>query len=450
MRFRRIAAFGAAAVLLCTLLSGCSVDVDDMRSRQFFQNEDNSMTTASGEVYLPFPLLESITADDELWEMASLTESRTGYITEPDVPLLLMSLLGPFCEISNDKVFMKTWYGSQSGYALYCRSSDYAAMLEKYHIHMGQYDEDGTVTLDGISYQPLPQGTLDNFDEEIWNDEDTAVAVDAKEFADGNISRCVALRFSVDRLLLCDTNTKTVFCRSDRYDESKDIYRPRVGFFEKDGNVTLEGVLYKKLPGISRDYWRSEVPFAPCYHAPIKVDVYDDELIDESPYHAMYLSFDGVLMECFYSSTNDDKEGFYCREDAYDELMKRIYSKVTYTHYGYSLDESFGKFYDGSLVHLISNEGAEAINAVLATVTPVADNGLLREAPTLFLQDCTEDLFFVTSAGLAIMVTDDGYVLAEYSGEDIVNYPVPEQYVKAFDALTAHWRNSGKPSMENV
>ncbi len=212
------------------------------------------------------------------------------------------------------------------------------------------------------------------------------------------------------------------------------------GYITENGDVTLNGAVYKRLPNVRRSD-----AFSPCYDETVR-KVYLSE--ENQPSLLFYLlDGSGVILENPYSKETVNSE-FYCREDRYDTVLKWINEGAEYTHYGYTLGEDSPLEWYSEKIYLGTAELTDVIDRVRATVTPRKGDVSLIRGECLYLLMATEDYLFVAHASMAIIEDGGTYTLVDYNGDTTYSYPIPAADSGPVKALYDQWVNSGGVSVE--
>ena len=131
----RILAIIVVICLTCTCFTGCRF-VDEMRESYAYYNENKEIVYNSA-IYIALPISEEINFEYPVSDL---------YITDGEVPVLLSEILGEWCELSKNKVFISTESGR-----IYCRKDKYDSVTEriengfevtKYAYEYDEIDED--------------------------------------------------------------------------------------------------------------------------------------------------------------------------------------------------------------------------------------------------------------------------------------------------------------------
>lgn len=190
-------------------------------------------------------------------------------------------------------------------------------------------------------------------------------------------------------------------------------------FLQEDGSISWNGAVYKPLP--ETELLRPSLDFETeiCATAP-------DVPVLLSLFYAQYYlnpSTDGVFLE-------DEWYNYYCRIDAYDNLISRLREpfvpeKMCYYYDVY--DEDDWSYTEERYV--LTEAEVAALGEVSNTVTPVSamEYAYPDYDYSVYLYECSADLLLHRSQA-ELAAAGDHYYLMLYTLEDVLVYAVPESY----------------------
>lgn len=213
-----------------------------------------------------------------------------------------------------------------------------------------------------------------------------------------------------------------------------DEMRQNQGYYDKDGNITRDGITYMPLPECEDLIPESD------YEARINITAPDVPVLLSSMFalEQFTVSKDGNFLINLQTSKH------YCRESMYDDILARIQKGFTPTvvcySYGY-WDEDSGDYL--SKQYVLTQEQVKALELVTGTVqpTPMTEDWSLNYEDSIALEACSEDLLFRRN-DLDIAISGDNYYLILYSPEQTLVFAVPDGCNATFDDIVRPYKES--------
>lgn len=167
------------------------------------------------------------------------------------------------------------------------------------------------------------------------------------------------------------------------------------------------------------------------------------------------LYFSPVEEGAFTDSNIYSEDVVYCKEDVYDDVMKRLEKGVEYTHYGYDYylfnEETFEDKHDH---YYLSKDESEVIEKIFKEVKPKTNNDIGYNASHVCtLNHFSDDHFFGEyTCDIYMIDNTDTYYLACYIDSlDTFNcYKVPDKYIDDIESITEIARESLAMDYEEI
>lgn len=215
--------------------------------------------------------------------------------------------------------------------------------------------------------------------------------------------------------------------------DALDELREQQAFYTEDGDILVNGVLYKELPQneyLSPPYnnWDSPEISLTEKDVPVLLSIFfaDDYLYPDDNNEYLQSSNSSI---------------YYCREDIYDEIASRIENDTeldnicyTYDVYSEETDEYSSENY------FLTTAQQRIVRSVLSNITPTDitnDSSYYYDYEwQISIEFCSEDLLFRDYVG-DICVNGNEYTIITYSDDGIaMEYRVPEVYEDTFKEIT--------------
>ena len=149
-----------------------------------------------------------------------------------------------------------------------------------------------------------------------------------------------------------------------------------------------------------------------------------------------------VLSYCDYRYVEPDYH-FYCREDAYDEMMAKMENGIDMTTYFYDYyDFDAGK----SMTYYLTEEQANAIRRTLSAVMPIPEDEF-EDTPVdnIYLSMCDDSHYFEQLYQLELYITDFRYCIKQ----DGYIYVVSLAYNSIFEEIWQPYNESNNGQMKD-
>lgn len=222
-----------------------------------------------------------------------------------------------------------------------------------------------------------------------------------------------------------------------------DEMRKNQAYYDDAGNIVWNGATYKLLTYSG--------PLFPeiDYNAQIVVTEDDVPVLLSIFLAQMWLSpsTDGKFLE-------DQSWNYYCREDAYDEIVQRLQEEFVPEVVCYFYDiynEDTWNWEEKS--YTLTQDQIAAIELVISTVEPVSYNatGMYPEyIYSLDIIECSADML-LQACSTALLVGNDRYYLELYTDTDTLIFTVPEGCNEIFGQIVSAYESrliDGDPASE--
>lgn len=232
--------------------------------------------------------------------------------------------------------------------------------------------------------------------------------------------------------------------------------RSRHGKWNADGNIVLNGTVYKPLPECNMLVTNIIGPY--YYSYPLN----EEEINVSSPYYITESDVPVLLSEdkgttfftdkeeiflqenpyySYYSYINTDSSAVvYCREDHYDSIVSQIENGISLPHYYYQyMVMQEGGIHSWEKYQLTDAEAA-AMNTVLSSETAIISEAIdyytFDQTVSLYVE--STDGFFCTNTDLLIRQIGDTYFLHDRTNKEYDRLiTVPEEYNDTFASIMA-------------
>lgn len=206
-------------------------------------------------------------------------------------------------------------------------------------------------------------------------------------------------------------------------------------YYDAEGNIVCDGVAYKLLP-------------ANDYLCP-KIDHTNQLFLTESDVPVLL----SVLFATQYLYTSADgsiimaNDGYYCAEDNYEELSKRLLEEfvpevVCYFYNVYN--EDTWDWEEKS--YTLTQDQIAAIELVVTTVEPVSYNATGMYPEYIYSLDiikCSADML-LQACNTALLVGNDRYYLELYTDTDTLIFTVPEGCNETFGKIVSVYESANQ------
>ena len=244
-----------------------------------------------------------------------------------------------------------------------------------------------------------------------------------------------------------------------------DKMREHQGYVDEKGNIVVNDVTYIMLPyceflspKFSYDYYG--ILFSNSDSVINLTDKDMPVLLSNFTDNKCRLSEDGmfIVKDGIYDYNGNYYESYYCHEDIYDEILAAIETGYTPDGYKYYYtDYESEEYYDAE--YILTDAQVNAINRVLSTVSTIDElpddlMELYRYEYYTEIYSFTKDMPF-EQYEFEIYQYDSGYYIyksywsaveGEWYYEEI--YPVPEEFNKTFDEITAKTKEEAMKWLE--
>ena len=222
----------------------------------------------------------------------------------------------------------------------------------------------------------------------------------------------------------------TVLCLSLCGCQELEDMRTAHAVWQEDGSILWNGAVYRELELSDSN---QELDFTydciTIYVTEPDVPVLLSEMIGDG----MDICADGTLIK-FYDYRNDYRYTLYCREDVYDEVVKKLENGVnltTYLYYYWDYEKQT------SVPYYLTEEQSKTIHQVLTTVIPVPSDEFPVE-DELYLYICDDSHRFEQDTDKWLCIAESRYYISSY--DEI--YAVPLEYNAIFDAIWKAYNDS--------
>ena len=201
-----------------------------------------------------------------------------------------------------------------------------------------------------------------------------------------------------------------------------DHMREFQAYYDSEGNILWNGTVYKKLP--AGEYFCPETEDDQIAVTEEDVPVLLKDFFAED---RLYASEDKMILESYYG----DYEGtqYYCREDQYEALSKRLQAPfrpemVCYAYWRFDMEESTYV----EEIYRLSDAQWDVLQKILEHVEPmeVGEGWQLSYDQSITLEECSEDRLFCREF-LDLMCCGETYYLRLNTGRESFVYQVPEE-----------------------
>lgn len=191
-----------------------------------------------------------------------------------------------------------------------------------------------------------------------------------------------------------------------------------------EGNIRLDdGTEYKQLPvceELTPSFYDSEIIYVVEEDVPL--------LLMDALGDYFWKSDDGKFLESY-----DEENGYYCRTDVYDSMLRRIQAGFTPETYGYQYYDQEGytpKFY------ILTKAQADAVSRVYNTQTPelLPEAAYLNYTYKADLYLCTQDGLFMRDT-IDVCEYNEKYYVVSYTPESVALYRVPDDLYNVFSKI---------------
>lgn len=211
-----------------------------------------------------------------------------------------------------------------------------------------------------------------------------------------------------------------------------DAMRSEHAVWQEDGSILWNGAVYRKLENVvDMDEMEFSYSYVTIYVTQPDVPVLLSDTLGD-PYDVFA---DGTILGYYDYRLAEVRYTWYCREDVYDETVAMLEKGVQLNTYCYYYWDSTQQL---NVKYYLTEEQANAIRHVLATVTPVHSDGL--EEPIMdeiYLYASDENHLFEQGAE-RLFITESGYCILSYE----YVYVVPMEYNRIFDEIWKAYNES--------
>jgi len=203
-----------------------------------------------------------------------------------------------------------------------------------------------------------------------------------------------------------------------------DDARKTQAFYDEEGNILWNGVVYKMLP--RGEYFTPVTEYDNrVYVTEQDVPVLLQEMFAEE---VLAATEDGLILESYFDFFYGDESPYYCREDRYAELSQRMQvpfapDMVYYEYHAYNPET---EVYEYQFYRLSDDEWG-VLKKILETVEPmqVSEGWNLDYEWIVYLRESSEDRLFSREI-LDLMVCGSTYYLRLDIGRETAIYEVPK------------------------
>lgn len=232
-----------------------------------------------------------------------------------------------------------------------------------------------------------------------------------------------------------------LLCGCNALDEA----RKKQAFYDEDGNILWNGTVYKLLP--KGEYFSPEIHYGEGND--VFVTKPDVPVLLQDSFCEEWLIADeeGVLLEN-YRDYNYGDYRYYCREDRYEEIAKRLEEPfqgdmVCYRYYFY--DEEKGEYVDA--IYRLTDDQWGVLKKILETEKPVemGEGWNLDYNECVNLEECSEDMLFRREF-LEVLVCGNAYYLRLNDGWTTKLYQVPAEAIPHMEEIMEAERTDYLPA----
>ncbi|MBR6513262.1 MAG: hypothetical protein IKT46_00370 [Clostridia bacterium] len=209
-----------------------------------------------------------------------------------------------------------------------------------------------------------------------------------------------------------------------------DTLRDTHAKLDNEGNIVYKGNTYMRIDASSNKYFS---PNAEHYLVATEPDVPLLLSYFLNTYMG-YITDDDIIMVLGPGMMSADYSDdiFYCREDKYKEVKKKLSQEFLPEVYGYSYYYYDDNGDEVSGVYTFTKEQTKAMKEVIASPA-LEDKELFYSDDYVDIYEATEDLLFKKEA-LRLFYSDEGYFVENGDNEYSV-HAVPEEMTDIFDEI---------------
>ena len=201
-----------------------------------------------------------------------------------------------------------------------------------------------------------------------------------------------------------------------------DEMRASQAFYDADQNILWDGAVYKPLP--ANEYFCPNTNGDRICVTEEDVPILLQEIFAKDK---LYPNEDKMILESYYEYGAQ----YYCREDQYEELSKRLKAPfqpemVCYTYWQFDVEKD--EYVEE--IYRLSDEEWGVLRKILETVEPmqVGEGWELAYDSFIYLKECSEDRL-LRREFLELMCCGDTYYMQLNTGRERLIYQVPEEAV---------------------
>lgn len=202
--------------------------------------------------------------------------------------------------------------------------------------------------------------------------------------------------------------------------------------WQEDGSILWNGAVYRELENTSS---MEELDFSYSYITVYVTQPDVPVLLSDVFGDAYDVCADGTILNYYDYRTGEN--GWYCREDVYDEMVATLQNGVKLNTYCYYYWDSNKQM---SVPYYLTEEQANTMHRILATVDPVFDNELYYESmiDELYLYVGDSAHLFEQEAEKRLYITESCYCIESF---DCI-YVVPVEYNQIFAEIWKAYNES--------
>ena len=225
----------------------------------------------------------------------------------------------------------------------------------------------------------------------------------------------------------------TVLCLSLCGCDELEIMRANHAVWQEDGSVLWNGAVYRKLENTTAmEELGITYSYVSIYVTEPDVPVLLSQMLGDD----MDVCADGTMLEYYNYRLAEGKTTWYCREDVYDDMVKKLENGVTLTTYFYYYWD-YDK--EESVRYYLTEEQANTIHRILTTVVPVPSEDFDEPMEDgLDLHICDDSHRFEQVTDKWLCKTQSGYYIESF--DEI--YVVPMEYHNVFEDIWKAYNNS--------
>ncbi len=195
--------------------------------------------------------------------------------------------------------------------------------------------------------------------------------------------------------------------------DALDRMRQNQGFWGENGEILWNGAVYKELPPDDDLYIKDDM------NVVVYVTEPDVPVLLSTFYHGYYPSKEGL----FLSGAGK----YYCREDRYEEIQKRIYETFQPDMICCSVTEYNIEGEAEEKIYQLTQEQTQMLALILEKEESrtLGDGWYLETDMQVWLWECSEDLLFRRNS-IDLAKSGDTYYLYRNTGNRTLVYTVPE------------------------